>query len=138
MGHSADYFINECLTSAKTIYEYLGPGWSEAIYQSSMEVELYSKGINFEAQRPMVVEYRGYSVGTAIADLILLNGKPEEGGLPILVVELKSSRKLGDSDGIQLKRYLECLGVENGILINFGKEEMEWTSQCISFNQENQ
>ena len=50
--------INEILDSAKVVFQDLGEGWSEAVYQKAMEVELRERGIKYQEQRVLPIFYK--------------------------------------------------------------------------------
>lgn len=63
--------INELKECAARVYEELGAGWEEDIYQKAMEVALREKGIKYEAQRTLPITFNGYVVGRGAPDLIV-------------------------------------------------------------------
>ena len=74
--------IKEILDSAKAVFQDLGEGWNEAVYQKATEVELRERGIKYEEQRVLPIYYKGkYVVGEGKPDLIIL-------------VELESSKRV--------------------------------------------
>lgn len=100
----------QVISIAKGVYDELGSGWPEHIYQGAMEVGLRKLNLAYEAQRPITVEYLGHAIGTALLDLVV--GQE-------LVVELKAVNDIGGKEITQLNKYLQCSGLTMGLLINF-------------------
>jgi len=99
--------VKEC---AKEVYQELGSGWEEEIYQKSMEVALREKGIKYETQRTLPISYKGYVVGRAFPDLIIWF---EKGKKKIaIVIELKSVQELNLDSQNQVERYMQELKKE--------------------------
>lgn len=88
----------------------LGPGLLESVYESAMCIELQSRGIQFERQVKLDIEYRGVRIGEGRIDF-LIDSK--------LVVELKAIQALLPIHGSQLLTYLRAGGFQLGLLINF-------------------
>ena len=95
---------------ANTIYNTLGPGYSERVYHNAMEVMLRKHMIPYETERIITIEFMGNTIGNLRADLIVDKS---------IVVELKATKTLNDTNRTQLKKYLELLNMDKGILINF-------------------
>jgi hypothetical protein len=96
--------INKILDSAKAVFQDLGEGWPEAIYQKAMEVELRERGIKYEEQRVLPVYYKDkYLVGRGELDLIVLvnlwSGKRVH-----IVIELKTDTGIREDHKIQIKK----------------------------------
>jgi len=60
--------VKEC---AKEVYQELGSGWPESVYQNAMEVALREKGITYESQRILPISFKGHIVGESKPDLII-------------------------------------------------------------------
>ena len=82
-----------------------------------MLVELKKNGLSYEVEKPINVYYEDVLVGDFKADIIV------EG---ILILELKAVQSLHMAHEIQLVNYLTATGVDNGLLINFGSEELQF------------
>jgi len=95
---------------AENIWASLGPGYSESVYHCAFEVALRKQGIFYETERIVPVFYDGQNVGHVRADLIIDRK---------VVIELKSVSKLNESYRIQTRNYMDLLGLDHGILINF-------------------
>jgi len=94
------------------VYNELGYGFLENVYEQAMCVRLRKMGIRFVNQFPVKVIFDGEVVGNYVADF-LVGGK--------IVVEIKASRELCEADEFQLINYLKCTDKEVGLLLNFGK-----------------
>jgi GxxExxY protein len=98
------------------VYNKMGFGYLESVYEKWMLIELYKAGLYIESQKPIRVQYDGEVVGDFIAD-ILVNDT--------VIVELKSVRKLIETHEVQLVNYLVATGKPVGLLINFGETRVE-------------
>lgn len=100
--------------AAIEVHRELGPGFLEAVYQEALEIELQSRGILFEAQKPLVIHYKGRKLKKEyIADLICYGQ---------IVVELKALDQLSKKEESQVLNYLKATGIRVGLLLNFGSE----------------
>ena len=107
------------------VWEALGPGHSEAVYQAALKIELdFSIDvIHLSSGGVLSISYKGYKVGHCVLDLTF---ETETGNLCIL--ELKATKALRDDDALQLARYMRLapsVGGTVGYLINFGGLEPE-------------
>jgi GxxExxY protein len=99
---------------AHDVYQSLGSGFSEDVYDRAMQVGLRLAGIEYESQKVVELKYREHYVGEGYPDLLVHLGKRK------VVVELKAvSSELGECEERQLRNYMKILGVESGVLINF-------------------
>ena len=94
------------------VYNSLGYGFLEKVYENALAVEFRREGLNFGQQVPVKVYYEGEIVGDYIADFLVEDK---------IVVEIKASRELCGADEFQLINYLKCTDKEVGLLLNFGK-----------------
>lgn len=95
------------------IYNELGCGFLEKVYQNSMYFELKSKGYKVEAQRPIKVYFKNQLVGEYYADLLIEDK---------VIVELKACELLMNAHVAKLMNYLKATEIEVGLLLNFGEE----------------
>lgn len=99
---------------ASEVYEQLGSGYSEAVYNKGMQTELRLRGIHYEYEKIIPIDYKGVTVGHSRADLVVGNGDNR------VVVELKClSSSLAPQHKQQLRTYLSQLNLTKGLLINF-------------------
>ena len=97
--------------AAIEVHRALGPGLLESAYEECLCVELRDRGLAFERQRGLSLEYKSARLGTVyFLDLIVDN---------CVVVELKSVASLQPIHDAQLLTYLRLSGVDVGLLINF-------------------
>jgi GxxExxY protein len=95
------------------IYNKLGSGFDEVVYQKAFEVGLRLRGIHYEAQRIVPVFYEGFYIGEGKPDLIVGNGGER------VVIELKAVESVGHKERAQIENYLRVLNIPFGLLINF-------------------
>ena len=93
------------------VYNELGHGFLESVYQEAMLMALRQKGMTVEAERPLPVWFRGGRIGDFRPDLIVGDA---------VVVELKAARALEPVHEAQLLNYLRASELEVGLLLNFG------------------
>ena len=101
------------------VYHSLGGGLSEEIYQQSLELELKSRAISFDAKRELSVYYKDIKLQkTYIPDLLIGDQ---------IIAELKSVKKLLPEHQAQLFNYMRITNINVGYLLNFGPiDQMEW------------
>ena len=101
---------------AYRVYNTMGHGFLESVYESCMLIELRALGLDVRNQYPIKVRYQGHEVGAFEADL-LVNG--------VVIVELKAVRTVLLVHEVQLVNYLKGTGIDVGLLINFGEQRVE-------------
>jgi GxxExxY protein len=94
-----------------TVYNTLGYGFLERVYQNALAIELQKRGLRVVPQAPIQVLYEGQVVGEYFADLLV------EG---LVILELKAVTALVGDHGTQLVNYLKASRLEVGLLMNFG------------------
>jgi GxxExxY protein len=105
--------------AAIEVHRELGAGFLEAVYQEAMERELSARGIAFESQRELVIQYKGQPLGKSyVCDLLCFDK---------VLIELKAMDRLTGREEAQLINYLKAAGLPVGLLINFGAHgKLEW------------
>jgi len=93
------------------VYNKLGYGFLEKVYENSMLHELRIQGLNAAPQYPISVFYDNVRVGEYFADLIVDNK---------VIIELKASSVIINDHVLQLQNYLRATNIEVGLLLNFG------------------
>jgi len=93
------------------VYNKLGYGFLEKVYENAMMIELKKEGIFAIAQAPIRVLYDNIIIGEYYAD-ILVEDK--------VIVEIKAARQLAEEHEAQLLNYLKATDIEVGLLLNFG------------------
>ena len=112
-----EVLIKTVMDCAGRIRRSLGPGYLESVYKNAMIVELKKNGLSYEIEKPISVFYDDVLVGDFKADIVV------EG---ILILELKAVQILHMAHEIQLVNYLTATGIDDGLLINFGSEELQF------------
>ena len=114
---TADQLISEIIECAKRIRRQLGPGFLEKVYKNAMIVELRKLKLTYEAEKLIQVLYDGIVVGEYRTDIIV------EGRL---ILELKATQDLSIANEVQLVNYLTSTGIDDGLLINFGSDKLQF------------
>lgn len=104
---------DELINAFYDVYNTLGFGFLEKVYEKALMVELKSRNIKAESQKKIQVQYAGVTVGDYYADIIA-NDK--------VLIEIKASEKLCEEDTYQLINYLKASEMEVGLLLNFGRK----------------
>ena len=99
------------------VYRVLGYGFLERVYQRAMKVELESRGLTAEIEKNIIVRYKGVSVGEYRADIFVNE---------CVITELKVAPTLEIRVESQLLNELKATGSRAGLLVNFGKEKVEF------------
>ena len=94
-----------------TVYNTLGIGFLEKVYENAMLIELHMCGFNTESRKQIKVYYDDTLIGEYFADIIVENK---------IILEIKVCEKLGDNHTAQLLNYLKATNIEVGLLLNFG------------------
>ncbi len=95
------------------VYNVLGYGFLEKVYQNSLLIELRNKELDVTSQKKIKVFYKGNEVGEYYADLIVENK---------IILELKAVEYIVEEFENQLLNYLRGTDCEVGLLLNFGKK----------------
>ncbi len=97
--------------AAIEVHKNIGPGLLESVYHKCMEKELTYRGISFQTELRIPIQYKDFSIEADLkCDLVI-----EE----ILIVELKSVKKILQIHEAQILTYMKLLEVPMGLLINF-------------------
>ena len=94
------------------VYNELGYGFLERVYEQALYIELIAMGLFCERQKAIDVFYKGELVGNYFADIIVENK---------VILELKAAECLIEEYEFQLLNYLKATDIEVGLLLNFGK-----------------
>ena len=95
------------------VYNQLGYGFLEKVYENALFIELSESGLAVEKQKSIKVNYNGKQVGDYYADLIVNN---------LIIAELKTAENLCEEHEFQHINYLKATEIEVGLLLNFGKK----------------
>ena len=96
-----------------TVYNALGYGFLEKVYENALAIELRALGLKVEQQARITVYYASQVVGEYFADLLINDA---------VIVELKATRAIAPEHEAQLLNYLKATPYEVGLLLNFGPE----------------
>lgn len=107
----------EIIGSAFEVHRILGYGFLEKVYQRTIQVELTLRGHKAELERRITVYFKNEVVGDYEAD-IFVDDK--------VMVELKVAKAYNPKDEAQLLNELKATSVKVGMLINFGREKVEF------------
>ncbi len=101
------------IKSFYSVYNKLGFGFLEKVYENAMMIELMSDGLYCEKQKPIKVYYKEKIVGDYYVDILVENK---------IIIELKASEGIVEEHELQLINYLKATDLEIGLLLNFGKQ----------------
>lgn len=99
------------------VHNELGYGFLEKVYENAMMVMFRGEGIRATQQSSINVRFHGEVVGDYYAD-ILVDDK--------IIIELKSADRIVDAHRAQTLNYLKATGKELAMILNFGKEKLEY------------
>ena len=100
------------------VYNQLGHGFLEAVYQEALEIEFQKRNIPYEREKELKITYDGVELKqTYKADFVCYDK---------IIVELKAVSALDDAHRSQVYNYLHATGMKLGLLYNFGcSDELE-------------
>ena len=101
---------------AYRVYNKMGFGFLESVYEKCLLIELRKAGLDTESQKPITVYYDGEIVGEFVADIIVND---------TIILELKSVRRVSKAHEVKLVNYLVATGKPVGLILNFGERKVE-------------
>jgi GxxExxY protein len=105
----------EIIGAAFDVYNKLGHGFLEAVYQEAFEIELKKRGIPYEREKDIKIYYDGQELKqTYRADFVCYDK---------IIIELKAVSELEEAHHAQVYNYLHATNMKLGILLNFGSSE---------------
>lgn len=107
----------QIIGAAFEVYNHLGYGFLEKVYKNAMKVELDLRNTPCELEAAINVHFKQKLVGEYYADLFVNQ---------CVIVELKVAAKYNSADEAQLLNELKATGIKVGLLINFGKDKVEF------------
>jgi len=126
-----DEVVLKLLKGATRVFECLGAGHTESVYENALEVELQDMGLKYGRQVVKELTYRGQTVGSIRADLVVY---VPSGGV---VVELKATEGSNSGQTVatrQIGSYAKCFGQTfSGLLINFNQRTASLDHSLHSF-----
>ena len=93
------------------VYNKLGYGFLEKVYENAMMIEMRKEGIPAVSQYSIKVYYENNIVGEYFADILVADK---------VIVEIKAARNIAVENEAQLLNYLKATDIEVGLLLNFG------------------
>jgi GxxExxY protein len=113
--------------TAMEVYNQLGPGFLESVYQEAFAIEMRTRKIPFQAQHAVQIAYKEYLLQQYyIPDFIAYDK---------IIIEIKAIRQLTSVEEAQIINYLKATRMALGVLINFGHPyKLDWTRKIISAN----
>jgi GxxExxY protein len=109
MKHEA--LTGEIIRIFFNVYNELGYGFLEKVYQKAFCLALEAEGFKVEEQKQITVYFRGHEIGTYFADLVIND---------TIIIELKAVECINPAHEKQLLHYLRSTEIEVGLLFNFG------------------
>ena len=101
---------------AYRVYNKMGFGFLESVYEKCLLIELRKAGLDTESQKSITVYYDDEIVGEFVADIIVND---------MIILELKSVRRVIKAHEVQLVNYLVATGKPVGLILNFGERKVE-------------
>ena len=105
-----DALANLIIGAAIEVHRHLGPGFLESVYEEALAIELADRGVVFQRQAMIGVDYKGRRVGKARIDMMFGDR---------LLLELKAIEELAAIHTAQVISYLKATRCHVGLLINF-------------------
>jgi len=110
LSQEDEAMLTKVIDCAFAVHRALGPGYKERIYEMAFCLELESRNVRFECEKPVSVRYREWVIPGQRIDLIVEKR---------VVVEIKAVPRLRMLHRRQLVSYLRTLDLKAGILLNF-------------------
>lgn len=108
---TVDKLIYEAIGACYEVYNALGPGLLESVYEKALMQELKIRGLSVKSQVPVDIVYKGVSVGADLRLDIIVEDT--------LIIELKSVETLLPVHFKQVRTYMKLLDKTAGLLVNF-------------------
>jgi len=102
----------EIIGACFEVYNELGHGFLEGVYQEALELELKNKKVSFEPQKKLEIFYKGKKLNHYYIPDFVCHDK--------IILEIKAVKSLTEENKAQLFNYLKITGFKLGILVNFG------------------
>ena len=108
------YAVRACIFN---VYNHLGPGLLESVYEEALCYEIQKRGMRVKRQKQVPIIYDGIELRTALVLDILVENK--------VIIELKSVIELKDVHYKQLMTYLKLSNLYVGLLVNFNTADLQ-------------
>ena len=112
-----DNLIYQSVGAAMEVYNQLGPGLLESVYEKAMMYELQLRGLRVTSQMPVEIKYKNTTLGSDLRLDILVEDK--------VIIELKSVETLMPVHFKQIRTYMKLLDVPTGVLMNFNVSDFK-------------
>ncbi len=112
-----DSLIYQSVGAAMEVYNHLGPGLLESVYEKAMMYELQSRDLRVTSQMPVEIKYKNITLGSDLRLDILVEDK--------VIIELKSVETLMPVHFKQIRTYMKLFDVPAGVLINFNVSDFK-------------
>jgi len=110
--------VYRIIGSAMEVHRELGPGFLEKVYQEALELEFQFSKISYQREAKLNIYYKKTLLNKYFeADFVCFDK---------IIVELKALSGLTSEHESQLLNYLKATNLKLGLLINFGKESLEY------------
>jgi GxxExxY protein len=103
----------EIINAFYKVYNTLGYGFLEKVYENALGLELQKRGFKVTQQAPVTVFYDGEPVGHYVADMVIND---------LIILEIKSAETIVKAHEAQLLNYLRATNIEVGLVLNFGSK----------------
>ena len=114
----------EIIGAAMNVYNILGSGFSEAVYQEALEIEFRRRNIPYEREKEVDIYYDGIKLQKKYQPDFICFDK--------IIVELKAVMELDDANRAQVYHYLRASNMKLGLLINFGNaDQLEYERKVL-------
>lgn len=107
---------NAVVESALEVHKTMGLGFDETAYSKALAVEFDLRSLPYESQREVTLDYKGKVAGTYTLQFVVANK---------VVVVLLATDEAGEMDEAQMRRYLKVSRLPMGMILDFGRTELE-------------
>ncbi len=111
---------------AYRVYNKMGFGFLESVYEKCLLIELKKEGLQAESQKDIAVNYENEVVGEFKADIVVED---------TIILELKSVKQIIQAHEVQMVNYLVATGKEVGLILNFAEQKVEVKRKVKDLNQ---
>lgn len=112
-----DKLTHKIIGCAMEVHRHLGNGFQEVVYQRALAIEFGLQGIDFQRDMEMPLSYKDHGIGTRRVDFFVED---------LVMVEIKAIEKLEGVHKTQAINYCEAYNIADGLLINFGRQSLEF------------
>lgn len=106
--------IDQIQKIAEEIFNELGSGFDESVYQKAFEVALRLKKVRYENQKIVPIFYKEHNIGEGKPDLVI-----DDSGKKIIVELKATSGAPSPKEETQVRKYMKMLGLDMGVIVNF-------------------